>query len=448
MRRGYVLSSIVGRHDDALADYERRSGGSAPGRRPGLGGAHPQQHRVAAPAAGARRARARPRPSRRSGSSTEEGLESEAARACHNRGDVAFIRGDLPTALRLYDEAAARFAALGLDGVQLALDRSEALLAAGLAAEAAAVAEARLARGRSLRSGRPTSSRWRAEALLAAGEPAGGAGRGAAGPRRLPAARAGLVRAAGRADRAAGPRGGRPAGSRSGGGGGLRRAPTRGRGGRRGRAGLAARRPALARRGDPALRLGAGTAPTDCRWCAPPAGSRAASSGRCRRPARRAAGLPARPGRPGPAPGHAGQLRAARPGHGLRRRPGGAGARPRRGRPGRARSSGGASGGARPPWPSRPCGWRTTTRRRPLTALRDNARRLQVARSEGADTARLEVERARLEDRVRRLRHQTAGSASGSAVARPEVDRLVEATGGRGVRRARGGRGTGCTRCW
>ena len=84
----------------------------------------------------------------------------------------------------------------------------------------------------------------------------------------------------------------------------------------------------------------------------------------------------------------------------------------------------------------------------PLTALRDNARRLQLARGEGGDTARLEVERARLEDRVRRLRHQTAGSGSGSAVARPEVDRLVEATGGRRVRRARGGRGRAARGRW
>ena len=155
MRRGYVLSSIVGRHDDGLADFERALAGV---RRAGdriweartlnnlawlhLMVGHPESAESAAVEA--------------ERILTEEGLESEAAQARHNRGDVAFIRGDLPTALRFYDEAAARFAAARSRWGELAIDRSKALLAAGLAAEAAEVAEARLERGRLAPSARPT----------------------------------------------------------------------------------------------------------------------------------------------------------------------------------------------------------------------------------------------------------------------------------------------------
>ncbi len=63
-----------------------------------------------------------------------------------------------------------------------------------------------------------------------------------------------------------------------------------------------------------------------------------------------------------------------------------------------------------------------------LAALRDNGRRLQLARSDAADTARLERDRARLEDQVRRLTRRTAGA--GLAVdSRLDVDRLVAETG-------------------
>ncbi len=64
----------------------------------------------------------------------------------------------------------------------------------------------------------------------------------------------------------------------------------------------------------------------------------------------------------------------------------------------------------------------------PLAALRDNERRLQLARSEGADTALLERERARLEDQVRRLTRRTVGSRPLDE-ARLDVDRLVAETG-------------------
>ena len=44
----------------------------------------------------------------------------EAVQALANRGFVAFCRGDLPTALTVYDEAADRYALLGVDRTRLA----------------------------------------------------------------------------------------------------------------------------------------------------------------------------------------------------------------------------------------------------------------------------------------------------------------------------------------
>ena len=63
--------------------------------------------------------------------------ELEYAKARHNRALVALIRGDLPEALTYLDEAANRYDALGETLPDLAIDRCSALLAAGLAAEAA-----------------------------------------------------------------------------------------------------------------------------------------------------------------------------------------------------------------------------------------------------------------------------------------------------------------------
>ena len=54
----------------------------------------------------------------------------------HNQGWIAFCGGDLPGCLSLYDQAAERYSALGEDRVALVKDRCEALLAAGLSADA------------------------------------------------------------------------------------------------------------------------------------------------------------------------------------------------------------------------------------------------------------------------------------------------------------------------
>ncbi len=88
--------------------------------------------------------------------------ELEAAKTIHNRGLVAFRSGDLPAALRHLDDAATRYAELQVPMPDLALDRCNVLLAAGLPAEAFAEADAALT---DRRRGQATK---RAELTLAA----------------------------------------------------------------------------------------------------------------------------------------------------------------------------------------------------------------------------------------------------------------------------------------
>ncbi|MEQ6902689.1 tetratricopeptide repeat protein [Nocardioides sp. YIM 152588] len=89
------------------------------------------------------------------------GQELESVLVAHNRGLIAYYRGDLPTALAVYDDAAARFRALDATSGDLAFDRCVALLAAGLAGEALADADAAVA-------DRSVAPSQRAELLLAA----------------------------------------------------------------------------------------------------------------------------------------------------------------------------------------------------------------------------------------------------------------------------------------
>ena len=72
------------------------------------------------------------------------GQEREYAIARHDRGLVALDRGDLPEALTYFDEAANRYDALGVTLPELVIDRCSALLAAGLAGEAARETESAL----------------------------------------------------------------------------------------------------------------------------------------------------------------------------------------------------------------------------------------------------------------------------------------------------------------
>ncbi len=74
------------------------------------------------------------------------GQELEYAKARHNRGLVGLIRGDLPEALTYLDEAGDRYDALRYTNPDLAIDRCSALLAAGLAAEAAQETDTALSR--------------------------------------------------------------------------------------------------------------------------------------------------------------------------------------------------------------------------------------------------------------------------------------------------------------
>ena len=70
------------------------------------------------------------------------GQDYEYAMARHNRGLAAIADGDLPAALSYLDEAGRRYAALGADNPDLAIDRCGALLAAGLATDALREADA------------------------------------------------------------------------------------------------------------------------------------------------------------------------------------------------------------------------------------------------------------------------------------------------------------------
>lgn len=72
----------------------------------------------------------------------DAGQRHESIVARHNRGLVAFRAGDLPAALALLDEADHRYRALGTTIPELAVDRCAVLLAAGLAQDALAAADA------------------------------------------------------------------------------------------------------------------------------------------------------------------------------------------------------------------------------------------------------------------------------------------------------------------
>ncbi len=86
----------------------------------------------------------------------ETNQELAAAHAVLNRGVAAFRSGDLPAALSLFEEAASRYRPLNVPTPGLSLDRCDVLLAAGLADEALAEADAAVrdieeAHGRSTR---------------------------------------------------------------------------------------------------------------------------------------------------------------------------------------------------------------------------------------------------------------------------------------------------------
>ncbi|MFI9801620.1 CHAT domain-containing protein [Streptomyces sp. NPDC052302] len=73
------------------------------------------------------------------------GQEHDKADAVESRGLAAFRSGDIPAALRLLDEAEERYAKLGTPTFMLSIRRCEVLMAAGLAPEALAEADAAIA---------------------------------------------------------------------------------------------------------------------------------------------------------------------------------------------------------------------------------------------------------------------------------------------------------------
>ncbi|MFJ6124214.1 CHAT domain-containing protein [Streptomyces griseoviridis] len=70
------------------------------------------------------------------------GQEHDKADAVESRGLAAFRSGDIPVALRLFDEAEERYAKLGTPSFMLYIRRCEVLMAAGLASEAVIEADA------------------------------------------------------------------------------------------------------------------------------------------------------------------------------------------------------------------------------------------------------------------------------------------------------------------
>lgn len=169
MRRGLSLSWLLGRHDEGLGDLQRALEGFRAVDDPiweartrnALGLLHQAVGDLTAAEQEIRTAQRL---------FVTLGDEAEAAFTINNLGVVAFLQGDLPEALSALDRADERFAALGLDTAALAWDRSDALLAAGLADEAAAVAATELRRGTGLPVQRADLHLRAATALLAAGE--------------------------------------------------------------------------------------------------------------------------------------------------------------------------------------------------------------------------------------------------------------------------------------
>ncbi len=135
MRRGYVQTLILDRHAAAFADLER----ALPGIRAArdrvweartlnlMGVAKLALGKVSAAAGLVRDAEE---------IFASEGQQLEAVQTQQMRGLIAYCRGDLPTALALYNSAADRFAALGPTPPLLALDQADAMLTAGLMADA------------------------------------------------------------------------------------------------------------------------------------------------------------------------------------------------------------------------------------------------------------------------------------------------------------------------
>ena len=170
MRRGACLSWILGRHHAGLSDlgaalavfeevgdqvWEARTRGF-------LGLMHLAVGDVAAAEEHTTAARDQ---------FVRLGRGAEAALALLNQGVVAYVKGDLPAALAIFDHCDDEFADHVVDPTPLVIDQSRALLAGGLAVEAVTVVDERLRRGASVPVERAELQLRLATACLAAGDP-------------------------------------------------------------------------------------------------------------------------------------------------------------------------------------------------------------------------------------------------------------------------------------
>ena len=170
MRRGACLSWVLGRHKSGLADldtalsvFEKEHHRAWEARTHGfLGLVHLALGHV-------------PQAERHASAARDQfvalGRSEEAVLALHNQGAVAYVKGDLPTALKVFDRSEEEYAELGIDAAPLAASRSAALLAARLAAEAVTVIEEQLHRGAGLPVQQAELRLLLAKARLAAGDP-------------------------------------------------------------------------------------------------------------------------------------------------------------------------------------------------------------------------------------------------------------------------------------
>lgn len=168
MRRAYVLT-FLGRHEDALADLRaalavfRRTGDTV------------WEARTLNNRASVEIAVGLAEPAQRDVSRAQElfsaaGQALEAAHTVHNRAVICLLRGDLPGAFSLLDEAGARYEALGVTSSDLVMDRCTTAMAAGLTGEAVQLATAALASDGVAARHRAELQLMLASALLAQGE--------------------------------------------------------------------------------------------------------------------------------------------------------------------------------------------------------------------------------------------------------------------------------------
>ncbi|ADB33230.1 Tetratricopeptide TPR_4 [Kribbella flavida DSM 17836] len=158
MRRGYVLTVILARHREAARDLNRALTGV---RRAGdpVWEARTLNLLGIAELARGRLATAEDLVTRAEAIFVREHQRLESVQTLHNRGVIAYCRGDLPTALALYDQAAQRYAECGVSPAELADDRCAALLTAGLVSDAIELADITLDQA-------PLQQTSRAELLL------------------------------------------------------------------------------------------------------------------------------------------------------------------------------------------------------------------------------------------------------------------------------------------